>query len=138
MKTAPHYPSPFVAQWLADCNELITDTEVLASPNALKGLTQCHSHIEAHKKLVYRWYLTPHRLHAKSAKCILALTALAVRNLIANQWKQPHHPSKTHLLTKIHQYHTYESMIPKTALQRKFFQESWSPWADYWDMVNTI
>ncbi|CAH2219658.1 Hypothetical predicted protein [Pelobates cultripes] len=198
MKTAPHYSPPFVTQWLADCNEPITDKEVEASPTALKGITQCYSHVEAHKKLVYRWYLTPHKLHImyssasplcwrcgettgtmfhiwwscqrirplwdeaqsilrtigiteppldartglflsyphstpKAVKCIMAITALAVRNLIANQWKQPHCPSKTHLLTKIHQYHTYENMTTKTASQRKSFQVSWAPWASYWD-----
>ncbi|CAH2223893.1 Hypothetical predicted protein [Pelobates cultripes] len=36
MKTAPHYSPPFVTQWLADCNEPITDKEVEASPTALK------------------------------------------------------------------------------------------------------
>ncbi|CAH2284805.1 Hypothetical predicted protein [Pelobates cultripes] len=108
MKTAPHYSPAFVTQWLADCNEPITDKEVEASPTALKaqsilrtiGITE--PPLDARTGLFLSY---PHST-SKAVKCIMAITALAVRNLIANQWKQSHCPSKTHLLTKIHQYHT--------------------------------
>ncbi|CAH2295228.1 Hypothetical predicted protein [Pelobates cultripes] len=41
----------------------LTDEQWLKSLNALRGITSCFSHVEAHKKVVYRWYLTPHRLN---------------------------------------------------------------------------
>ncbi|CAH2327840.1 Hypothetical predicted protein [Pelobates cultripes] len=60
----------------------------------------------------------------------MAIIALEVRNLIANQWKQPHCPSKP---SKIQQYYTYERMYTKTAAQRGCLQSSWAPWVEYSD-----
>ncbi|CAH2329509.1 Hypothetical predicted protein [Pelobates cultripes] len=60
--TPPHAFN-YVKQWGKEDMPELTDNQWLQSLNALKGLTSCFSHVEAHKKVIYRWYLTPQRLH---------------------------------------------------------------------------
>ncbi|CAH2305468.1 Hypothetical predicted protein [Pelobates cultripes] len=68
MKT-PNYEQ----QWHTEYDSSPSGNTWLQSLNALKGITNCYSHLEAHKKLVYRWYLTPSKLHkiypSVSEKC---------------------------------------------------------------------
>ncbi|CAH2284311.1 Hypothetical predicted protein [Pelobates cultripes] len=55
----PTVPQSYKAQWEADCNETLTDENWLHALNGLSKWTRCFSHIEAHRKLMYHWYMTP-------------------------------------------------------------------------------
>ncbi|CAH2251401.1 Hypothetical predicted protein [Pelobates cultripes] len=49
--------------WEAEGETELTDEDWLSALNGLKRWTKCYSHVEAHRKLLYRWYMTPNRLH---------------------------------------------------------------------------
>ncbi|CAH2285179.1 Hypothetical predicted protein, partial [Pelobates cultripes] len=63
----------FMAQWNREQTIRFPKDQWLRSILALKGITSCYSHVEAHKKLIYRWYLTPDKLNKiyplSSAQC---------------------------------------------------------------------
>ncbi|CAH2299452.1 Hypothetical predicted protein [Pelobates cultripes] len=60
---SPNKPHPHKAQWETDCGVTLTEGDWLHALNDLSKWTKCYSHIEAHKKLLYHWYMTPQRLH---------------------------------------------------------------------------
>ncbi|CAH2223038.1 Hypothetical predicted protein, partial [Pelobates cultripes] len=59
----PTKPHPHKAQREKDCDITLSDTEWLHVLNGLSKRTKCFSHVEAHRKLMHRWYMTPQRLH---------------------------------------------------------------------------
>ncbi|CAH2319233.1 Hypothetical predicted protein, partial [Pelobates cultripes] len=54
---------PYKLHWETDCGTVLTDCDWLRALNGLSKWTKCYTHVEAHKKLLYRWYMTPQRRH---------------------------------------------------------------------------
>ncbi|CAH2273902.1 Hypothetical predicted protein [Pelobates cultripes] len=54
---------PYKLHWETDCGTVLTDRDWLCALNGLSKWTKCYTHVEAHKKLLYRWYMTPQRLY---------------------------------------------------------------------------
>ncbi|CAH2273985.1 Hypothetical predicted protein [Pelobates cultripes] len=52
-----------MSQWERESGKTLPPHKWLSLVNALTGHTACYSHVEAHRKLMYRWYLTPDRLN---------------------------------------------------------------------------
>ncbi|CAH2329652.1 Hypothetical predicted protein, partial [Pelobates cultripes] len=63
MMRQPDTEFPFAKQWSRELGREQTPEEWTSKLNASKGVTRCYSYIEAHRKLICRWYLTPQRLH---------------------------------------------------------------------------
>ncbi|CAH2283543.1 Hypothetical predicted protein, partial [Pelobates cultripes] len=57
--TTPHCKT----MWETECTIQLTDDEWIHALNAISNWTKCYTHIEAHRKLLYRWHLTPYTFH---------------------------------------------------------------------------
>uniref|UniRef100_A0A6I8RW77 Reverse transcriptase domain-containing protein n=1 Tax=Xenopus tropicalis TaxID=8364 RepID=A0A6I8RW77_XENTR len=63
LETPQDQKHPYMVKWEQDLKKTFTQEQWQEIYNITKGSTRCTNHIETHKKVLLRWYMTPEKIN---------------------------------------------------------------------------